>query len=128
MNTIGIKMNTIRRIVLFMISYFIIVDIFQYVGILIADVDITDSENTKSYVQQLTISVFDLVETFLLLYLFMKFVNKEQFIKLGFQTKNRLKEFVSGIILGLVIMSLGYLLLIYFEEVWFLKVNFNLTN
>ena len=125
MNTIGIKMNTIGRIVLFMISYFIIIGIFQYVGIIIADVDITDSENTKSSIQQLTISVFDLFGTFLLLYLFMKFVDKEQFIKLGFQTKNRLKEFVSGIILGLVIMSLGYLLLIYFEEVWFFKVNFN---
>jgi len=111
-----------------MISYFIIVGIFQYVGILIADVDITDSENTKSSVQQFTISIFDLVGTFLLLYLFMKFVDKEQFIKLSFQTKNRSKEFVSGIILGLVMMSLGYLLLIYFEEVWFLKVNFNLTN
>jgi len=121
-------MNTIGRIVLFMISYFIKAGIFQYVGILIADVDITDSENTKSSEQQLTISVFDLVGIFLILYLFMKFVGKEQFIKLGFQTKNRLKEFVSRIILGLVIMSLGYLLLIYFEEVWFLKVNFNLTN
>ena len=128
MNTIGIKMNTIGRIVLFMISYFIIIGIFQYVGIIIADVDITDSENTKSSIQQLTISVFDLFGTFLLLYLFMKFVDKEQFIKLGFQTKNRLKEFVSGIILGLVIMSLGYLLLIYFEEVWFFKVNFNFNE
>ena len=58
----------------------------------------------------------------------MKFVDKEQFIKLGFQTKNRLKEFVSGIILGLVVMMLGYLLLIYFEEVWFLKVNFNFNE
>ena len=128
MNTIGIKMNTIGRIVLFMISYFIIIGIFQYVGIIIADVDITDSENTKSSIQQLTISVFDLFGTFLLLYLFMKFVDKEQFIKLGFQTKNRLKEFVSGIILGLVVMMLGYLLLIYFEEVWFLKVNFNFNE
>tara|TARA_B110000879_G_scaffold168408_1_gene217976 strand:- start:176 stop:409 length:234 start_codon:yes stop_codon:yes gene_type:complete len=77
MNTIGIKMNTIGRIVLFMISYIIIVGIFQYVGIIIADVDITDSENTKSSIQQLTISVFDLFGTFLLLYLFMKFVDKE---------------------------------------------------
>ena len=57
MNTIGIKMNTIGRIVLFMISYIIIVGIFQYVGIIIADVDITDSENTKSSIQQLTITI-----------------------------------------------------------------------
>ncbi|WP_232734652.1 CPBP family intramembrane glutamic endopeptidase [Polaribacter sp. ALD11] len=118
-------MNTIGRIFLFIISYFIIVGIFQYVGGLIAGVDFTDLKFKETSIQQLIISCFDLVGTFFVIWLFMKFVEKKDFIKLGFQTENRFKEFIFGIILGLIIMVTGYLFLIYSKEIFFLKVNFN---
>lgn len=121
-------MNTIGRIFLFIISYLIIVGIFQFVGSLITGVDFTDLEYQETSIQQLIISVFDLVGTFLVTWIFIKFVEKKHFIDLGFQTKNRFKEFTSGITIGLVIMIIGYLLLIYFKEIFFLKVNFDLKE
>tara|TARA_R110002074_G_C12351925_1_gene649742 strand:+ start:73 stop:936 length:864 start_codon:yes stop_codon:yes gene_type:complete len=128
MSSLGLKMNTIGRIFLFIISYLIIVGIFQFVGSLITGVDFTDLEYQETSIQQLIISVFDLVGTFLVTWIFIKFVEKKHFIDLGFQTKNRFKEFTSGITIGLVIMIIGYLLLIYFKEIFFLKVNFDLKE
>lgn len=125
MNNIGMKMNTIGRIILFMISFFFIVGIFQYVGSLITGVDFTNLEYVKTSTEKLTTSVFNLVGTFLVIWLFMKFVDKEHFVKLGFQTKNRLKDFFTGITIGLIIMLIAYFLLIYYEEIFFIKTNFD---
>lgn len=128
MKDIGMKMNTTGRIFLFMISYFIIVGIFQYFGTLIAGTEFENLEYVETSTEKLIISFFDLIGTFFIIWLFMKFVDKEQFIELGFQTKNRLKDFIIGIIIGLIIMTIGYFLLIYFKEIFFLKVNFKLEE
>ena len=71
------------------------------------------------------INLFGLAGTFLVLWFFIKFIDKEQFIELGFQTKSRLGEFIIGIIIGLIIMSFGYFILIYLEEIYFEKINFD---
>ncbi|EAR12570.1 putative transmembrane protease [Polaribacter irgensii 23-P] len=125
MNSIRMQIHTIGRVFLFMISYFIIVAIFAMIGGSIFQVDYSNRVLTKTSTQQLGSSVFNLIGTFLVIGLFMKFVDKEDFIKLGFQTKNRGKEFISGTAIGLSIMTISYLLLIYFEEIFFISVHFN---
>ncbi|QTE23450.1 CPBP family intramembrane glutamic endopeptidase [Polaribacter cellanae] len=125
MNRKTLKCNTIGRIFLFIIAYFFIVGIFQLIGANLAGVDYTNLEYKETSIQQLTTSFFDLAGTFLVIWLFMKFVDKEKFIELGFQTKNRFKDFIYGIIIGFIIMVLGYFLLIYFEEIFFVKINFD---
>jgi membrane protease YdiL (CAAX protease family) len=125
MNNTGMKMNTIGRIFLFMISSLFIAGMFQYIGGLIAGVDYTSLDHEQTSTQRLITSAFNLVGTFLVIWLFMKFVDKEHFIKLGFQTKNRLKEFITGVLIGLIIMTAGYFLLILSDEIFFIKVNFD---
>jgi uncharacterized protein len=114
-----------QRILLLIIPYLFIVGTFQLIGAFIAGVDITNLEPKKISTQELTISIFDLFGTFFVLWLFMKFVDKEHFTKLGFQTKNRLKEFIIGILIGLIIMSLGYFILIGLKEIFFIRIHFN---
>lgn len=113
-----------QRIVLLIIPYLFIVGIFQVFGALMAGIDITDFECQKTSYQQLLISVFDFIGTFLVLWIFMKFVDKERFIKLGFEFKGKLKTFVIGVFIGLIIMSFGYLILIYLKEIFFFRINF----
>jgi len=113
-----------QRIVLLIIPYFIIVGVFQLIGAHISGVDITNPESKETSIQLLTISVFNLFGTFFVLWLFMKFVDKEYFINLGFQTRDRLKEFIVGILIGLIIMSLGFFILINLEEIFIKKINF----
>ncbi|MCG1037339.1 CPBP family intramembrane glutamic endopeptidase [Polaribacter sargassicola] len=115
------------RVFLLFIPIFFITGIFQLIGGFFLGVDFTSLEK-RSSLEDLIINFSGLVGTFFALWVFMKFVDKEPFVKLGFQTKNRLKEFVIGIVIGLIIMSLGYVTLIGLKEITFLKTNFNLTE
>ncbi|MDT0691262.1 CPBP family intramembrane glutamate endopeptidase, partial [Salegentibacter sp. F188] len=83
-----------QRILLFVLPYLIIVGLFQFIGGLIAGADLTSIEFEENSIQQLVISIFDLAGTFLVLWFFMKFVDRESFINLRFSTKNRLKDFI----------------------------------
>ena len=121
-------MKTVGRIFLFIISYMIIAGTFQLIGMLVAGIDFDNLELVETATQRLISGVFNLAGTFLVIWLFMKFVDKEHFVKLGFQTKNRLKEFITGITIGLIIMTTGYFLLLIFKEIYFIKVNFDLKE
>ncbi len=110
-----------QRVLLIIIPYIFIVGIFQYIGSLITKVDFTNINFQKSSEQEVILSFFSLLGTSLVIWVFMKFLDKEKFINLGFETKNRLNEFLIGIIIGAVIMSTGYLLLLLLGEIYFQK-------
>ncbi|UMB53296.1 CPBP family intramembrane metalloprotease [Lutibacter sp. A64] len=114
-----------QRVLLLIVPYIFTVGFFQSLGALISGVNITDCELEQTSIQQLIISSFDFLGTFFVLWLFMKFIDKEQFIKLGFYIKGRFKDFAIGIVIGLLIMSIGYFLLLYLNEITFQKINFN---
>ncbi|WP_222843479.1 CPBP family intramembrane glutamic endopeptidase [Roseivirga misakiensis] len=122
------KVKGWQRILLLIVPYLIVVGILQYIGALIVGVDITNLESQETSIQLLIISIFDLLGTFIVLWMFMQNVDKSPFINLGFHTKNRLKEFLYGIFLGLIIISLGFLLLLYLEEIFIVEVNFDLEE
>jgi membrane protease YdiL (CAAX protease family) len=119
------KIKGWQRILLLILPYFFIVGIFQIIGSATVGVVITNLEAEHTSIQDLIINLFGLAGTFLVLWFFIKFIDKEQFIELGFQTKSRLGEFIIGIIIGLIIMSFGYFILIYLEEIYFEKINFD---
>ncbi|MGQ1908247.1 lysostaphin resistance A-like protein [Marinifilum sp. RC60d5] len=117
-----------HRILLIIIPYFIIVGIFQLIGGLIADVDFMNLESERNSIQQLILSLFNLFGHLLVIWLFMKFIDEEPFVKLGFQTKNRLSDFIAGIVIGLVIMILGFIILVQLEEIQFIRFNFDIKE
>jgi membrane protease YdiL (CAAX protease family) len=117
-----------QRILLIILPYFFIIGTLQYIGSKVAGFDITDQNFTLSSFQDLIMNVFDCVGTFLVLWIFMKLVDKEHFLELGFYTKNRLNEFILGIAAGLIIMVLAYGILIYSGQIYFTKLNFNLEE
>ena len=64
----------------------------------------------------------------ILLWLFMKFIDKQPFIQIGLQTKGRLKEFNYGILLGFIIMTTAFLFLFSINEIVFSNFSFNLNK
>lgn len=114
-----------QRVLLIIIPYFFIVGIFQFVSLLIAGVDYKSHNLAKTSDQHLIIVFFGLLGIFFLLGLFMKYVDKEKFIKLGFATKSRFKEFNYGIAIGALIMIAGYLFLLFIDEINFKEIIFN---
>ncbi|MBC31975.1 MAG: CPBP family intramembrane metalloprotease [Muricauda sp.] len=117
-----------KRVLLLVVPYILIVGIFQYIGYLVAGVDLMTDVSNETSLQQLIVSAFDLFGTFLLISVFMKFVDKQRFLELGFHTKNRLIDFVFGIILGGLIMGSGYLILEFLGEISFTQITFNLQD
>ena len=61
----------------------------------------------------------------IMLWLFMRFIDKQPLIEIGFQTKGRLKEFNYGLILGLLIMAFAYVFLSLIGEIVFENYTFD---
>lgn len=114
-----------QRILLIILPYIFIVGIFQFIGTLIAGADLTNINFQKTSEQHVIISFFSLLGTLLVVWIFMKYLDKEKFINLGFNTKDRLYEFIIGIVIGAFIMTAGYLLLLFLEEINFLRMIFD---
>ena len=117
-----------QNVLFLIIPYFFVILIFQVIGYVVAGIDLSYPMLEKNSIQYLIVKFFDLLGTFLILWLFMKFVDKEPFIKLGFQTKNRFIDSVAGVIIGMLIMTIGYFVLIYLNQIFFVKLNFDLKE
>jgi len=122
------NINGWKRVLLLVIPYFFIVSIFQFTGAFIADVDILSESHINTSSQELIISIFNLMGHFVLLWIFMKYVDKESLINLGFQIRNRLKDFYLGFLVGFIVMILGFFVLWIFDQVNIEGTNFNLSE
>jgi membrane protease YdiL (CAAX protease family) len=120
-----IKMKGWQRILAIIIPYVLIVGVFQFFGGLISGVEFNNVNFQKSSEQTLIISFFSLLGTSLVVWLFMKYVEKENFIELGLHTKNRLNEFYIGFLIGAIIMISGFVLLQILDEITFQKTLFD---
>ena len=121
----GNKNRGWQRVLLIILPYIIIVGIFQFMGALITGADLTNVNFQKTSEQDVIMSLFSLLGTLLVIWVFMKYLDKEKFINLGFNTKNRLNEFIVGIVIGAIIMTFGYLLLLFLGEITFQKTIFD---
>ncbi len=113
------------RVLLFILPYLFTVALFQVASIEITSHIFNDSSYIGTSTSQLISSFTDLLGTFTILWVFMKFIDKEKFVNLGFSTKKRFKEFVAGILIGLFIMGFGFFLLSAMNEINFQKFVFN---
>ena len=114
-----------QRILLLIVPYIFIVGIFQYTGASIAEVDLNNLDLKRTSEQHIIMSFFSMLGTFLVIWIFMKFLDKEKFSKVGLETRNRLNEFLVGIGIGAFIMTTGYSLLLILGEIHFQKVIFD---
>lgn len=71
---------------------------------------------------------FSLSICLLLLWLFMKFIDKQDFVYLGFQIKKRLNDFTLGILIGFSIMLSAFLILLLLDEITYEGYNINFNN
>lgn len=113
------------RVLALIIPYVLIVGGFQVLAMVILGLDYANYDEHKSSIQEFIILVFNLLGTLLLLWNFMKYVDKEKFVDFGFHIKGRLKDFKIGIGIGVIAISAGYVLLVFFNQIYFDKICFN---
>ena len=116
------------RILLIIFPYILIVGTFQILGGLLMGFTFNDSEIEETSIQRLVIQLFTFFGTSLVVWIFLKLVDKEKFIDLGFRIKNGFKRFWVGFAIGAIIMFFGFGLLELLEEIHFQKINFDFTQ
>ena len=120
------KMGWIR-VLLLIFPYVIIVGIFQIIGYIIAGISFED-ELQPTTTQSFILTIATLLATLIVLYLFMRFVEKRKFKELGLKIKDRGFDFLAGIIIGLIVMATGFFLLIVLDEINVQNFNLDLQE
>ncbi len=125
------------RVVIIIPAFFFFAVIFQLLGVGASaflsglglfDFSIQDLDSFSNLPAMTIIQYFDLIGIFTLLWLFMKYVDKEPFINMGFEIKGKRNDIILGMTLGLFMMAVGYLVLISLGEIQFLKINYDLSS
>ena len=127
--------------ILSIIPFFIFVSFFQGIGVglstVLGETGVIDFDFDKYLeiedmndflVADTIIQYFDLIGVLLLLWILMRFVDKEPFINLGFSLKGKVNDIILGMTLGLLLMAVGYTILILLGEIKFIGFNYDLKN
>ena len=127
--------------ILSIIPFFIFVSFFQGFGVGLSNVlgkrgiidfdfdKYLEIEDMRDFlVADTIIQYFDLIGVLLLLWILMRFVDKEPFIKLGFSLKGKINDIILGMSLGLLLMAVGYTILKLLGEIKFVGFNYDLKN
>lgn len=114
----AIKRGWIRAL-LFLIAFLIATVIFQGLtaviialakGINLTEID-TLFKNPNNQSLKLILEFSSLITTFLIAWIFRKFIDRKTVLSMGFQINGRLKDIVYGILVGFMLMFLGFLFL-----------------
>jgi membrane protease YdiL (CAAX protease family) len=116
------------RVLLFITSYVIIAGVFQLIAMTVIGISFTQEHKELSEFDYTVLSFSDLLGLLLVLWIFMRFVDKKSFISLGFKIKNRFSEIGFGLLIGAVIMSFAYFILIALDEIQFQRIHFNFIS
>jgi membrane protease YdiL (CAAX protease family) len=105
------------------IPYFLVVGLFQYLGILMLGLHFEDLGTQLNSKQTLWMMVWTASGTFLIVWLFRKYRDKGSFASLGFDYF-RLTDVIWGLLMGAVIMASGYFILIAVGQIRYLNSSF----
>ncbi|TDN82760.1 hypothetical protein DET49_12324 [Salegentibacter sp. 24] len=110
------------RVLLLIIPYLIVGGVFQIAAHALAGIPF-EEEIQKTSLQSFLVAMATLSATLLILYLFMRFVDKRPFMELGLELKKRGPDIILGTAIGLMVMSIGYFSLIILDEINFQNLN-----
>ena len=134
-NTPRIKHGWLRAI-LFFISFFIFVSLFDLVGIAI--VSLLTEYSFKEYISDtallmenkmmLLMMVCQLAGTLFTVWLFQKYINREPFSSIGIQFNGYEDDFIFGLLIGLGLIVMGFGILIIFNFISITSLQFSFID
>ena len=124
------------RAVLFFISFFIFIAVFDLIGIAIVssiseysfEEYISDTDLLMENKMMLLMMVSQLFGTLFTVWLFQKFVNRESFTFIGLEFSGYKDDFVSGLLLGIGLIVLGFGTLYIFNFLSVASIQFSLID
>jgi len=105
------------RVLLIIIPWFFISGLFYFIGALIVGYDFWNYNSPQSLEEEVILSLFGLAGTCLTVCVFHCGVGRESFQSMGFYKPGMIRELATGMVLGAVILSLGFALLLLSGEI-----------
>lgn len=113
------------RILLLFFPWLLFVIGSQYLGIAVSRTSWMQPISTSIYGTDVIISFLGMCGTLFIIWVFMKLIDRQRFKTLGFEFQNRWKDLLIGIVLGILIMGLAYIILITFQQINFKTIVYD---
>lgn len=114
-----------QRVLLIIVPWIIVIGISQVIGLAISGGNIMDPGAELSLYQEVIIMAVTLIGSALLIWLFRSKIDRASFVTLGFQLKKRGRDVLLGLLVGLLMMGLGFGLLILLKKISIDHISFN---
>lgn len=105
------------RVVLIIVPFFVFVGISQILAMLVLGLKLTERHSSLTTFQTTVFTLCMFLATFTVVAMFRQWIDKESFRSLGFRLKNALNESVAGIVMGVLMISSGFVLLLLLHEI-----------
>jgi hypothetical protein len=116
------------RVVIFIIPFFIFVGISQFLAGLVLGIKLPLKHFTPTTFQSTVFTLFMLMGSIAVVAIFRKWIDRESFKSLGFGLKNVSRELIIGFLMGVVLITLGFVILLGIHEISFVGTNLNAVN
>ncbi|UJH66959.1 CPBP family intramembrane glutamic endopeptidase [Allomuricauda sp. SCSIO 65647] len=113
-----------KHLILFVLPYLLFVGSFQYLGIFLLGVE-NNMLKAPSLLQSIVLAFLGAIGTFLVLFIFMKYVDRRPFIDVGFRNQNIYSSIFVGLLLGFFALASGLLISIEFEQLQITQIDFS---
>ena len=122
------KIKPWARTLLILPAFIVVFALFQLLGYLALGLHSSDIHLQKTPLQETVVALFSLIGTFTLIGIFRRFIDKESFQSMGFYSKGYPKETILGLGLGAVMISAGFAILVFIQEIQWTGTNVVLAN
>jgi len=116
------------RVVLFIIPFFFFVGVSQIIAGFALGLKLPLKHFTPTTFQSAVLTLFMLMGTISIVAIFRRWVDRESFKSLGFELKNVSRELIMGFLLGLVLITMGFLILLGIHEINFVGTNYDVSS
>jgi membrane protease YdiL (CAAX protease family) len=113
-----------ENVISLIVPYFLVVGFFQLCGYWLLGLGISDIDSDLDGNQELVVMIFNASGTSLLIWVFLKFVERKSFISAGLHCPPA-SDVIYGLVMGFAIMASGYLILIRSGEIRYLNSSFS---
>lgn len=113
---------------LIIIPWIIVMGISLVIGLAISGGKIMAPGAELSLYQEVIMMAVTLIGSALLIWLFRSKIDRASFVSLGFQLKKRGRDILLGLLIGLLMMGLGFGLLILLKKISIDHISFNATD
>ncbi len=114
----------LSRVLFIIIPYIIVIVVSQIIGVLLLNLTIKSTDIQDPLYRDLIITVFNGIGVCILVFLFVRFIDDERFIRIGLNIKNKFWDIIIGLLFGLIATSGGYIILLLQKEIEFIQVEF----